>query len=97
MFFVYVYVEAVINCTHIMIICLLDEVIFFKISVIFGCAGSSFAVQQLSLVVVSRSYSSLWCAGFSLQSTGFSSGDFSCCGAQVLGAWGFNSCSTWAQ
>ena len=38
------------------------------------------AARGLSLVEVSGGYSLLWCAGFSL-------GDFSCCGAQALGAW----------
>ena len=60
--FLYVYVEAVINCTHIMIICLLDEVIFFKISVILAvlglhcCAAAFFSCgeQELLFFVVCR-------------------------------------------
>ena len=36
---------------------------------IFGCTGSSF-LCRLSLVAASRDHSSLWCAGFSSQSTG---------------------------
>ena len=38
------------------------------------------AARGLSLVAASGGYSSLWCAGFSHCS------DFSCCGAQALGA-----------
>ena len=42
--------------------------LFFDIYLfIYGCAGSAFAAHRLSLVVVSRSYSSLRCTGFSLQ------------------------------
>ena len=38
-----------------------------------------------SLIVASRGYSSLWCAGFS------------CCAAQALGHLGFSSCGSRAQ
>ena len=60
--FLYVHVEAVINCTHIMIICLLDEVIFFKINLILAvpglhcCALAFFSCgeQELPFFVVCR-------------------------------------------
>ena len=47
-------------------------------------------MHRLSLVVVSRGYSSLWCAGFSLRwllllrSTGSSCAGFSSCGSRAL-------------
>ena len=46
---------------------------------IFGCIGCLLLRAGFSLVVASRGYSSLRCAGFSL-------GGFSCCRAQALGA-----------
>ena len=42
------------------------------------------AVCGLSLVVASGGYSSLWCMGFSLQSTGSRCTSFSSCGTQAL-------------
>ena len=60
------------------------------------------AACRLSLVVVIRGYSSLRCAGFSLQwllllqSTGSRCTGFSGCGLQVL-EYRLRSCCTWAQ
>ena len=48
---------------------------YFIYLFIFGLCWVFVAVLGLSLVAVSRGYSSLWCAGFS------------CCGAQCLGMW----------
>ena len=48
---------------------------------IFGCTGSSF-LCRLSLVAAGRDHSSLWCAGFSLQSTGSWRAGFSSCSTQ---------------
>ena len=63
---------------------------FKNILFIFGSVGSSLLHDGLSLVVVSRGYSSLQCTGFSLR--------------WLLLLWstgsrcvGFSSCSTWAQ
>ena len=49
---------------------------------IFGCIGSSLLRTGFSLVM-SGGYSSLWCAGFSLQSTDSRCAGFSSCGAQA--------------
>ena len=60
------------------------------------------AAQGLSLVEVSRGYSSLRCAGFSLRwllmlrSTGSRRAGFSSCGAWALEC-RLSSCGTWAQ
>ena len=65
---------------------------FFNKSIylfIFGCLGSSL-LRRLSLVVVSRGYSSLWREGFSLQwllllrSMGSRRAGFSSCGTRAL-------------
>ena len=63
---------------------------FLNLFIYFWLCWVFIAVRGLSLVAVSRGYSSLWCAGFSLrwllllQSTGSR-------------RMGFSSCSTWAQ
>ena len=49
--------------------CTTREVLFFFKLCYFGCVGS-LLLRRLSPVVASRGYSSLWCAGFSLWSTG---------------------------
>ena len=60
------------------------------------------AMCGLSLVVASRGYSSLLCAGFSLQwllllqSTGSRRVGFGSCGAGISGCADFSSCGTWA-
>ena len=57
---------------------------------IFGCFGSSLLREGFSLVVASGGYSSLWCAGFSLQwlllllIVGSRHAGFSSCGSQTL-------------
>ena len=57
---------------------------------LFGCVGPSLLHAWLSLVVAGRSYSSLWCAGFSLQwllllwSMGSRRAGFSSCGSWAL-------------
>ena len=51
------------------------------------------AARGLSLVVASRGYSSLWCAGFSLWSTGSRCTGFSSCGSGALGR-RLSSCGT---
>ena len=57
----------------------------------------------LSLVVVSRGCSSLWCASFSLwwllllRSTGSRHAGFSSCSTWALEHTGFSSCCSWAQ
>ena len=68
---------------------LIDWLINFYI---FDCGGS-LLLCRLSLVAVSRCYSSLWCKGYSC-------GGFSYCGTQVQGVWasvvavcGLGSCS----
>ena len=59
---------------------------------IYGCAGSSLLSRLLYLVTVSRGYSSLCCAGFSLRwplllwSIGSRLSGFRHCGAWALGA-----------
>ena len=64
----------------------------------FGCVGSSL-LHRLSLVVLSRGYSSLWCMGHSLQwllllrSTGSRRPGFSSCGSRAL-EHRLSSCST---
>ena len=60
---------------------------FFLINLfIFGCVGSSLLrAGGLSLVVVSRGYSSLWRVGFSLL------------WLLLLLSTGFSNCGTWAQ
>ena len=77
---------------------------FFLIYFIFGCVGSSLLCVGFSLVVESGGYSSLQCAGFSLQwllllqSTGSRLTDFSSCGARasVVVACGLSGCGSWA-
>ena len=62
------------------------------------------AAPGLSLVAASRGYSSLWCAGFSLQwllllqCTGSRHVGFSSCGlrASVVVSRGLSSCGSWA-
>ena len=49
--------------------------LFFLFCFVFWLHWVFFAVHWLSLVVVSRGYSWLWCAGFSLRRAGFSSCD----------------------
>ena len=61
--------------------------LFLKNYLIFGCGGSSLLHAGFSLAAESGGYSSLWCAGFSLQwllflqSTGSRPAGFSSCGA----------------
>ena len=69
---------------------LVGELIYIYRYIFLGGDGVFVAAQGLSLVAVNRSYSSLWCAGFSLQ--------------WLLLLWsmgsrraGFSSCGTWAQ
>ena len=88
-----------------------DLFIFIKLNYLFiyFCLCWVFiAACGLSLVVVSRGYSSLWCAGFLLwwllllQSTGSSCAGSSSCGmqAQCCGSWArehrLSSCGAWA-
>ena len=54
--------------------------IFILFIFIFGCIGCLLLHGVFSLVAVSRGYSMLRCAGFSL-------GGFSCCRAWALGVW----------
>ena len=76
-------IAMVIFISHIL------STIFFKIY--FWLCWVFTAAHGLSLVVVSRGYSSLQCAGFSLQwllllrSTGSRCTDLSSCGAQEIG------------
>ena len=81
------------------------KIFFFNLYIylfIFGCVGSSLLCRGLSLVAVSRGYSLLRCAGFSLQwplllrSTGSSHTGFSSCGSRALEC-GLGSCGTQAQ
>ena len=61
-----------------------------------------FAMHRLSVVAVSKGYSSLWCTGFSLRwllllwSTGSRGIGFSSCSTRALGHAGFSSCGAWA-
>ena len=69
---------------------------------IFGCSGSLLLRTDVSLAVASGGYSSLRCAGFSLQwllllwSTGSRRTGFSSCGSQALER-RLSSCGAWAQ
>ena len=82
----------------------LNLFIYFYLFIVFGCIGSSLLCAAFSLVAASGGYSSLWCAGFSLQwllllqSTGSRRVGFSSCGAwaSVVLACGLSSCGSWA-
>ena len=70
------------------------EVIIFRLCWVF------IAMHRLSLVALSRGYSSLWCTSFSLQwllllrNIGSKCIGFSSCGSQDLELGGFSSCGT---
>ena len=63
----------------------------------FGCVGSSLLHTGFSLVVASRGYSSLWCAGFSLQWLLLLRAWALGTRASVVVARGLSSCGMWAQ
>ena len=58
----------------------------------FGCTGSSLLHMGFCLVAEGRGYSSLWCAGFSLQRLSQSTASR----ASVVSAHRLSSCGTWA-
>ena len=72
---------------------LLFKKYLFSQLVSFGCIGSSLLHAGFSLVAVSRGYSLLWCAGFSLRwllllwSTGSRRVGFSSCGMRAQQLW----------
>ena len=89
-------------------LCVFLKINLFTYLFIFGCIGSFVAADGLSLIAASGGYSSLWCAGFSLQW-------LLCCRAQALGErasvlvtcrlsscgswaleWSLSSCGAWA-
>ena len=83
---------------------LLATVTTFYYLFYFGLQWVFIAVHGLSLIAVSRDYSSLWCTGFSLQqlllwSTGSRNKGFISCSSWTLELWcvGFSSYGTWAQ
>uniref|UniRef100_A0A8C9CAD1 Septin-type G domain-containing protein n=1 Tax=Phocoena sinus TaxID=42100 RepID=A0A8C9CAD1_PHOSS len=83
----------------------INFILFFlmkKIYYLFRLCWVFIAVHGLSLVAVSRGYSSLQRVGFSLRwllmwSTGSRRVGFSSCGTRTLGCGGFSSGGTWAQ
>ena len=64
---------------------------FFYLFIYFWLRWVFVAARGLSLVAVSRGYSSLWCTGFSLWwlliAVASHCGGFSCCRARALGTW----------
>ena len=78
-----------------------NEFYFYYLFFYFWLHWVFVAVRGLSLVVVSRGYSSLWCAGFSLwwllslQSMGSRCVGFSSCGSWAL-EHRLSSCGAWA-
>ena len=75
-----------VNIFSQLVDCLFKKLFIYLFMAVLGLV----AARRLSLVAVSRGYSSLWCVGFSLQwllllwSTGSRYADFSSCGSQAL-------------
>ena len=74
----------------------LNKFIYFYLFIGFGCIGSSWLRARFSLVVASRAYSSLWCAGFSLQWLLLLQSTGSRVQASVVVAHRLSSCGSWA-